>query len=255
MFQPNKSNITVLIPAFNESNSIRSITINTLKYAQNVIIVDDGSTDGTYDKVVDLPITILCNKMNQGKDASLMRGFAYAESFNSQGVICLDADNQHNPDDLPGFFKAIKKHPNTIIIGARIINSKQNAPKKNRFANKLADFFISWAANQNIIDSQSGFRYYPSDFLNSYLHKVKRNGCFTFETISLIDGPRKGFPVISIPILSCYPKDCRPSHFRPFKDASRIGAIIFTKIIGNGLCIPGLLKALFSTKSSLVKTE
>ncbi len=255
MLKLEKKPIVVLLPAFNETKTIRDVVSGALKHCNDVIVVDDGSTDGTLEKISDLPITALCNSMNLGKDATLIRGFAYAEKFNGKGIITMDTDSQHDPDDLPKFMRIINRYPRHVIIGARVIDRKKNAPFKNRFANDLADFLISWAANQSIVDSQSGFRYYPTDFLKNYLHKANRKKHFTFESTSLIDAPRAGFPVISIPIKSCYPKDARPSHFRPVKDAWNIGAVVFKRIIKSGFCIPGLFKALLSVKTSLVKID
>lgn len=238
--------LTVLIPAFNEENTIRSLVKRCLQFTDQLIVVDDGSTDNTVERIKDLPITILRNTLNRGKDASLLRGFAYTQNFNTQAVITLDADDQHNPNDIPYFIEAMQKYPDRIIIGARTINTK-SAPRIRLFANRAADFFISWAAGHRIIDTQSGFRLYPNKIIPKTLRKSSRHGQFVFESKILIDATRKGCTPVSLPIASYYPKNARDSYFRPIIDTGKIMALITWKIFSRGLCLKGLYATLFQT--------
>ena len=242
----NNNHITVLIPAFNEERTIRSVLEACLAHTDQVIVVDDGSTDNTVASIKDLPITILCNAMNRGKDASLFRGFAYTQNLETDAVITLDADTQHDPNDIPHFIQAMKQHPDRIIIGARTVNRK-NAPRIRLYANKTADFFISWAAGHRIIDTQSGFRLYPKAMIPRIIRKSSRHGQFVFESKVLIDAARKGFIPVSLPIVSSYPKDARDSYFRPIADTSKIIALITWRILSRGLCLKGLYTTLFHT--------
>ena len=244
--------IFVIIPAYNEERTIHCVINKILKHIPNVIVIDDGSTDNTREEITDLPITILCNDFNQGKDAALLRGFTYAEPHKPSGIITIDADSQHDPDDIPKFLSAVNQHPNHVILGARLIG-RQDAPKKNRRANSIADFFISWAAGQHIVDSQSGFRYYPMALLKKHIDDASRVKHFTFESEILINAAREGYTTLSIPIKSFYPSDARASHYHTFRDTLQITAVITKKILTGGLCLPGLLKVLFTRNRSVIK--
>ena len=216
--------IAVIIPAYNEEASIRTVIESILLFTDKIIVVDDGSTDSTVAQLTSLPIIILKNPRNQGKGASLMRGFRYTQPLNIRAAICMDADTQHNPADIPKFINAMSAYPDHIIIGART-QKTENAPKHRRRANLIADFFISWAAGCRIIDTQSGYRLYPLHFLRDCLSQL-RSQCFTFESELIIQASRCGYPSISIPIQSHYPKDSRHSHYKPFTDTVKITSMV-----------------------------
>ncbi|PMB54713.1 glycosyltransferase family 2 protein [Coxiella endosymbiont of Rhipicephalus microplus] len=234
--------IAIIIPAYNEQSSIRTIVESVICFTDKVIVVDDGSTDQTVMKLEDLPVALLRNSTNQGKGASLMRSFRHLQELNVHAAICMDADTQHDPHDIPKFIQAMKEYPNHIIIGARTYNT-ENAPKARRRANLIADFFISWAAGHRIIDTQSGYRLYPCEFLYQSLHSL-RSQRFAFESEMLIQASRRGYLPISIPIYSHYPKNSRPSHYKPLIDTIKITCMIIWKLITHGFCLPGLWRTL-----------
>lgn len=235
-------NIAIIIPAYNEEASIRNVVESILLFTDKIIVVDDGSTDSTVTQLTDLPIIILKNPRNQGKGASLMRGFRYIQPLNVRAAICMDADTQHNPADIPKFMNAMLTYPGHIIIGART-KKTENTPKHRRRANLIADFFISWAAGCRIIDTQSGYRLYPLCFLRSCLSQLHSQR-FAFESELIIQASRHGYPSISIPIQSHYPKDSRPSHYRPFTDTIKIILMVTWKLLSRGLYLPGLYRTL-----------
>src|SRR3989338_3859713 len=135
------SQIAVLIPTYNEARTVVSIVEHCLYYSPNVIVVDDGSTDDTALLLKTTDAVALENEKNSGKGASLLKGFRVAVDKNFLGVVTLDADGQHDPNDLARFFTRIAKNPHAFIIGAREIHREQ-APRGRRIANRLADFFI-----------------------------------------------------------------------------------------------------------------
>ncbi|MCB1827748.1 MAG: glycosyltransferase family 2 protein [Coxiellaceae bacterium] len=243
----------VLIPAFNEEATIRDVVENSLRFCKNIIVVDDGSLDRTVEKIQDLPITILRNSINRGKDASLLRGMAHIQKLQLDAVITMDADKQHNPNDLPRFVAAQQHYPHNIIIGARRINTK-NAPRLKLLASKTADFFISWAAGKKILDTQSGFRLYPNSYIPRILRKSSRNNHFVFESQILIDATRKAYTPVSLAIESIYPDDARKSYYRPMMDTSRIILMICWELLTHGLNPKGLFAAIFR-RNKLIDAE
>jgi glycosyltransferase involved in cell wall biosynthesis len=242
----------VLIPAYNEADSIRKIVINVLQHVKTVLVINDGCTDQTAEKIKDLPITIVRNTINRGKDSSLLRGFSYALNFAATGIITIDADNQHDPNDIPRLIAAAEKYPNRIIMAARLINRRQ-APKDRLLANKIADFFVSWAAGHKIIDSQSGFRLYPRKFIESYTNQATRNGRFLLESAILIDADRAGYQTAAVPIRSHYPTEARASYFRSYHDTFRIAGMLARKLTRRFFNLPGLIRAIF-TRGLVIKT-
>ena len=111
----------------------------------NVVVVDDGSTDGTARALAGLDVTVLRNEENLGKAGSLSRGFDHALAHEAVGVITLDADGQHAPEEIPLFVKAAVNDPAAFLIGAR--RREQRKASVSRYAaNRIADFWIGWAA-------------------------------------------------------------------------------------------------------------
>lgn len=224
-----QSNIAILIPAYNEEKTIEPIVQQCLHYASHVVVIDDGSKDATIQKIATLPTTLLKNEMNLGKGATLKKGFEYSMARTFFGVITIDADGQHDPNDLPKFFALVNQFPQSIIIGSRKLKA-ETAPHRRLIANKMADFFISVAAKQKIQDTQSGFRYYPIDFLKTDVLNIPANR-FAFETDILISAVRAGLPVHYVDIASCYPPRARASHYRVLRDSFEISKIVFKRLL------------------------
>ena len=152
----------VVIPAYNEAETVRDVAMRARQQCANVVVVDDGSTDSTFRAVAGLDVTVLRNEENCGKAGSLSRGFEHALAHGAIGVITLDADGQHAPEEIPSFVKQSLDDPNAFLIGARR-RDQRRASFWRYVANRIADFWIGWAAGQPIEDSQSGFRLYPAE--------------------------------------------------------------------------------------------
>jgi len=232
----------IVIPAFNEGETIRKVVRKTLRYSDNIIVVDDGSADDTIMKIADLPITILQNPINKGKAATLMRGFQHALTNKADAIISLDGDEQHDANDIPKLIAAHEKSENKLIIGARLENNKE-APGHRLWANRFADFWVSWTAGHYVQDSQSGFRLYPATLLRSTHMAYSKYWGFVFETAMIIKAARQGFKTDVISIKSCYPKKRRKSHYRPWRDITKVVLMITGNLISRGLNIPGLIRS------------
>jgi len=233
--------VAVVIPAYNESATIRDLAERTLKFVRTVIIVDDGSTDDTVDCLNGLDLTIIEHDVNRGKSASLWDGMQYALDKGVDAIITLDGDGQHSPEDIPALLNKYRQLPDTLVIAARLLN-RQNAPRARLFANQFADFWVSWASGQCIYDSQSGFRLYPAAMLKivNVRHDASRG--FVFESEIIIESCRNNFACAAIPIKSVYHSNARPSHFRPVIDIAKIVIMVAWKIISRAMYLPGLIK-------------
>jgi len=235
--------VVVLIPAYNEAATIRGLAQRALQLAANVVIVDDGSTDGTAAEVVDLPVTLIRNERNLGKAASLWKGFDHALSRGALRIVTLDGDGQHRPEDITALLATSDRYPRRIVIGARL-HDKQNFPARRYYANQFARFWISWAAGYPIADTQSGFRVYPASLLSRLTRRdVSWNG-FVFESEILIAAGSRGVGSIAVAIPGIYPKEARPSHFRPVHDIARIVLMVAGRLLRRGMYPVGLWRSL-----------
>lgn len=234
--------VTIVIPAYNEAATIRDVVTRTLAQCPRVIVVDDGSTDTTVEKLSGLNVTLLRHDVNRGKAAALFSGFERALADGTDAVITLDGDAQHRPEDIPRIIAAAEKIPNCIIIGSRIANGV-DFPKKRYYANCTASFWISWAAGYRIYDSQSGFRLYPASLLRHLRLPHDHAHGFVFESEVLIEAARLGVHSESIPIDAIYAPQARPSHFRSVLDVMRITRMVAWKLLSRAMYPQGFARA------------
>lgn len=243
----------VVIPAYNEGATVRDVAARARRYCTDVIVVDDGSSDETAETLTGLDITLLRSEQNRGKADSLWRGFQHALVRGAAAVITLDADGQHAPEAIPSFITAALHDPEAFLIGARRVEQRK-ACRSRYVANRVADFWISWAAGRPVEDSQSGFRLYPARFLRNLTVKHGLKQSFVFESEVLIEACRRGMRCLHIPINVTPRTGLRTSHFRPVVDIARITRMVAWKILQRGLYLRGLLASTRSSPANLLGT-
>ncbi|WP_211848267.1 glycosyltransferase family 2 protein [Neoroseomonas eburnea] len=235
--------LAVVIPAFQEAATIRAVVARvraTLPDAP-LLVVDDGSTDGTATLAAAAGAEVVAMSGNQGKGAALRRGMTEALARGAAFVATLDGDGQHRPEDLPRLLALAR--PDRIVIGSRRHASGQ--PEARRRANRIADFWISWAAGHAVADSQSGLRIYPAAALAGLAHYEGRARRFSFESEILIDAARAGITTVAADIPALYGATLRrPSHFRPVADIARIVMMVAGKLLARGMDPAGLRRSL-----------
>ena len=233
----------VVIPAYNEAHTVRDVALRARQQCANVVVVDDGSTDGTAGVLAGLDVTLLRNEQNLGKAGSLCRGFERALAGGATGVITLDADGQHAPEEIPLFIERARNDPGAFLIGAR-----RRDQRKTSFwrygANRVADFWIGLAAGIPVDDSQSGFRLYPAALLRAIDVPHEQARSFVFESEMLIEAARRGGAIQNVPVTVMPRSGPRPSHFRPLWDIARITRMVAGKIFSRGLYSDGVHRSL-----------
>jgi glycosyltransferase involved in cell wall biosynthesis len=234
--------IACVVPAFNEAASIRGIAAAAACHCPCVIVVDDGSADGTGERLAGLPVDVIRHPENRGKAASLWTGWQHALATGADAVITLDADGQHPPEAIPRLLAAHADHPDRLIIAARLIG-RERMPAARRFGNRVADFWISWAAGWPIVDTQSGFRLYPRGLIERVEAAHDRQHGFAFESEVLIDACRAGYRPLAVPIAAIYAPTLRPSHYRPIRDTLAIIRMVAGKLLARGMDLPGLISS------------
>ncbi len=229
----------VLVPAYNESLTIFPLINNILEFQPTqLIVVNDCSTDNTAELIKKLPITLINNPKNLGKAGSLWIGFEKAIDLDLDIVITIDGDGQHDPKDISKLIEKYTQKKNNIIIGSRKRNP-ETQPFARYFANKFANFWVSWAAGYRISDSQSGYRVYPISLLKT-IEPLRQSQGFVFESEVLIEAAWQGYYSDSIEIKAIYPEERRASHFKPFQDIMKITKMVASRLFEQNMNPRGL---------------
>ena len=188
--------LTAILPAYNEELCISSIILGSKKYVDQVIVVDDGSTDNTVEIAKLAGAEVIEHSFNIGKGAALKTGFNAAKD--SEIIITLDSDGQHNPEEIPKLITPIIKGEADIVNGSRYINgSKKDTPAYRRIGQAVLDKATNLGSGLNITDSQSGFRAFAGHTL-----PVFRFNCsdFSIESEMLMDAANAGLKVKEVEI-------------------------------------------------------
>lgn len=216
--------VCVIIPTYNNDRTVRKVIEDVLLYTQNVIIVNDGSTDNTTAilKAYKEQIINVSYSPNKGKGWALRKGFEKALERGYEYAITIDSDGQHFAKDLPFFLDKLEQEGSCVIMGARNMN-QENVPGKSSFGNKFSNFWFKFETGISLPDTQTGYRLYPLEPIRKMNFFTRK---FEFEIEVLVRLAWKGVRFTSIPITVFYaPKGQRVSHFRPFKDFTRISLL------------------------------
>lgn len=238
-----RGNVAVVIPALNETLRIREVVCDALAHCDHVIVVDDGSDDGTADCIADLGATVVRHSRRMGKGAALRSGFAQARRIGAQAVATMDGDGQHSGADIPRLIEAANRNPGAVIIGARL-RKRAKQPMYRRLGNDFGDWGIGLGCGFRIVDSQSGQRLYPHAVYT--LDDVPGEG-FVFEAQMLLSAVRRaGAGVVAVPIETRYacadaPMQFRKSHFRLFRDLWNITSHVVKQVWAQG-DLPGAFR-------------
>ncbi|MGF7026338.1 MULTISPECIES: DUF2062 domain-containing protein [Sphingobacterium] len=214
--------VCVLIPTYNNAKTLKRVLDGVLAYTTQVIVVNDGSTDTTAEILANYPsITVLHLEKNSGKGKALRIGFDTARKQGFQYAITIDSDGQHFPDDIPTFIDALNQSDgNILLIGERQMD-QAGIPKKSSFGNKFSNFWFWFETGIKLADTQSGYRLYPLDRIPKKLYTNK----FELEIEVIVRSAWKDIVVKNVPIKILYDPTERVSHFRPFKDFTRISIL------------------------------
>lgn len=203
-----------VIPAFNEAGRIGTTVRGARRHLTDVIVVDDGSADATADEARLAGAVVLRHPANLGKGAALKTGFAYALQSGVDAVLTLDADGQHDPDDIPRFLSAGAGVD--ILVGART-RDRAGMPPLRRLTNRGMSWLISRLVGAPLKDTQSGYRLVRCRALREL---DLRTSNYDLETEILVRAARAGFTVRELDIAAIYPPD-HASHIHPLRDTLR----------------------------------
>jgi glycosyltransferase involved in cell wall biosynthesis len=218
-----KLKICIIIPTYNNATTLKKVIEDVSQYSNNIIVVNDGSTDDTLEILSELSyIDVISYENNVGKGFALRKGFEYAIEKGYKYAITIDADGQHFAEDIPLFIDKLKEEKDAVIIGARNM-TQDGVPGKSSFGHKFSNFWFRVETGIKHPDTQSGFRLYPLDRIKDSKWFTKK---YEFEIEVIVRLAWKGVKITYVPIKVYYaPKEERISHFRPFVDFTRISIL------------------------------
>ena len=222
-----ENEVCAVIPTYQNAKTLLKVVADVHRVVDTVIVVDDGSNDGTaalLDKATgnERPEKVLTHPKNCGKGAALKTGLTYARQQGFRYAVTVDADGQHRADDIPALLKAVEEEPDALAIGSRGLQH-ENMPAKSTFANRFSNFWFALQTLQRLPDTQSGLRVYPLRRLHGLRWMSAR---YEAELTLLVFSAWAGVKLLPVPVSVYYPpRDQRVTHFRPGRDFTRISVL------------------------------
>ena len=201
--------VLALIPAYDEGPRIGAVVAAAARHLP-VVVVDDGSSDETAAAAEAAGATVLRQVPNAGKGAALRAGFRHALAHGREAVVTLDADGQHDPDEIPAFLQSFERDRPELIIGQRDLSAM---PPIRRLSNTVGGWALTAALGRWVPDNQSGYRLIGRTLMRALLDSDESG--FEFEVEMIARCLALGLPIDSVPIRTIYAGE--PSHIRPWR--------------------------------------
>jgi len=201
--------VVALIPAYQEGPRIGAV-VERARAHLPVVVIDDGSSDDTAARAETAGATVVHQLPNAGKGAALRAGFRYALDGGYSAAVTLDADGQHDPDEIPAFLDVFRERRPELVIGKRAFGEM---PPVRRLSNTLGGLTLSAALGRNVPDNQSGYRLIGRVLLRAMLESDESG--FEFEVEMIARAIALGLPIEWVPIRTIYAGE--PSHIEPWR--------------------------------------
>ena len=233
-----KCHCVVLIPTYNTGEKVREVVAEVRAAGYPLIVVADGSTDGTTEKLGKLAddddgMTLLAHERNQGKGAALLTGAREALRLGYTHVLAFDADGQHPVASVDDYLAAMRSDPNAWVAGYPVFDAR--APWERVFFRKLALFWTRIVARQPALkDAMFGMRVYPARALVDCLESTSLGRRYDVECVLAIRLSRAGHPVINVatPVRYFQAGEGGVSHYHYLRDNVRLGLVFLALMPG-----------------------
>jgi len=210
--------VVVGVPAFNEERTIAKVVLGAKKYADRVLVCDDGSTDMTGEIAEKLGAEVIRHERNLGKGVALRSLFEAGRRIGADVFVTLDADDQHDPEDIPRLVEPILRGDADVVIGNRF-RFEGSVPAVRRWGNRVLNFLTNLSAGGGAEDTQSGFRAYSRAALE--VIDVSEDG-LSVDSQIFVDAKEKNLRVVEVPVSAKYPRDVKTSKKNPFQHGSEV---------------------------------
>jgi glycosyltransferase involved in cell wall biosynthesis len=212
-----RTNVAALIPCYFEAKRIRDVAARVKQQLDTVLVVDDGSTDGTESEAKAAGVEVIRHTVNQGKGAAIKSGLrALAERTGIEYVLVLDGDGQHAPEEIPRFLAAANESKAPMLVGNRMSDTRR-MPFLRKMTNRFMSSQISKVCGQGVPDTQCGFRMFHHDLLQAMVDIATTK--FDYETEQLVVASRRGCRIDAVPISTIYGDE--KSKIHPVRDTIR----------------------------------
>jgi glycosyltransferase involved in cell wall biosynthesis len=223
-----RSQTVAVIPAYHDEKHIGDIVRRTGQQLDRVLVIDDGSNDGTTQHARDAGAEVIVHNQNRGKGEAIKTGLRHCLAREVTWVILLDSDGQHLPEEIERFLSAAASAARAAFFIGNRMNDVSRMPFVRRLVNRYMSSRISRVCGQKIPDTQCGFRMLDRQLIPELLGGGNR---FDYDTEVLIIASRKGYRIQSVPITTVYSDQV--SNIHPLRDAFRFFKLIWRyKTIG-----------------------
>lgn len=195
-----QSKIIAAIPAYNEARHIEEIVSKTLRYVSQVIVVDDGSEDGTGERARGAGATVIKHVGNQGKGVAVNTAFKTARELNPWAMVLLDADGQHRTEEIPQLLNPVLINQADMVVGSRFLTNN-HIPKYRMLGQTVLNITTNLGSGIKLTDTQSGFRAFSRKAIE--IMRFKETG-FAVESEMQFRANRYGLKVTEVPINTNY---------------------------------------------------
>ena len=208
--------VAVVIPAFDCEDTIGAVTAGARRHASDVVVVSDGSRDDTAGVARSAGGRVETLRENRGKGVALRRGIDLALERAPDLLVLMDADGQHDPDDLPALIEAGRSGDFDLIVGSRLQDAAR-IPSARYWTNYIGTRALTWMTGYTLLDSQSGYRVMTAELAR---RMNLRAAGYAIETEMLIKAAKLGARLGHVRVRTIY--NSETSHFQPFADTIRI---------------------------------
>lgn len=213
-----------VIPAYNPGEELAALLEGVKRHIlpDHIVVVDDGSLDDTAERAESAGVRLIRHDLNRGKGEALKSGFECLLTLKEiDAIFTIDADGQHDPEEIPAFVEAFRAGRGDILVGNRM-NDREGMPLIRVLTNIVTSAVVSALARCRIEDSQSGYRLIRSDVIRN-IHLVTSR--YETESEILIKSSREGATISTVPIRTIYGSE--ESTINPFRDTVRFFVLVF----------------------------
>lgn len=214
--------VGAILPALNAARFLTEVIgdIRTLQPECRVLVVDDGSTDGTADTARTAGAEVIVHEVNRGKGEALKTGYRWAQDQQLDWVFTMDSDGQHLPGEMQGFIDTADRGGFDVVVGTRMART-ENMPWLRKKTNQFTSWVISRLAGQDIPDSQNGYRLYRAGCFAGLRLRTSR---YDSESEILVRMARRSYRIGSVPVTTVYGDET--SSINPFVDTGRFFRLV-----------------------------